>query len=153
MLDYRVAELSDVARMAACRLEDPAAGPADERMGEYLAGKHHPQQARAPRIGYLASLQGEVIGYVAGHLTRRYECDGELQYLFVVPSHRRAGIASELVSQLFNWFATQHAYRICVNVEPANEAARAFYARHGAEELRKYWYVWSDIRALVRGAA
>ena len=139
--------------MAECRLTDPTAGPGDARMADYFAGKHHPQQARAPRIGYVATGEDRVVGYIAGHLTRRYECDGELQYLFVAPADRRAGIAGELVSRLFQWFVTQGAYKICVNVEPENQPARAFYRRWGAEEMSRYWYVWPDIRILVRGAA
>ena len=153
VLDYRVAQASDIERMAQCRLADPAAGPADERMADYFAGTHHPQQALAPRIGYVAAMGDRLLGYTAGHLTRRHQCDGELQYLFVAPAHRRAGIAGELVRRLFQWFVMEGAYKICVNVAPANAAARAFYGSMGAAKLTQYWDVWHDIRTLERGAA
>ena len=153
MLDYRVAQTADIERMAQCRLADPAAGPADERMAAYFAGKHHPQQASAPRIGYVAAIGDLVVGYTGGHLTRRHQCDGELQYLFVSPAHRRVGIAGELVLRMFQWFVTQGAYKICVNVAPENGPARAFYRSLGATELGQYWSVWRDIRARARGAA
>ncbi|MGH7752666.1 MAG: GNAT family N-acetyltransferase [Gemmatimonadales bacterium] len=35
------------------------------------------------------------IGYVAGHLTRRFDCEGELQWIYVVPDRRRSGVASD----------------------------------------------------------
>jgi len=153
MVTYRAASVADVAGMAKCRTADRAAGPADERIALYLEGKHHPQQALLPRIAYVATISNEVVGYIAGHLTRRYDCDGELQHLYVVPAQRRAGVAGELLSRLATWFAGLGARRICVNVEPENAGARAFYARHGAQPLSKNWYVWNDILALARGAA
>ena len=97
---YRQAFSTDVPKMARCRLGDPAAGQADERMAAYLDGHHHPQQALAPRIGYVAVVNAAVVGYVAGHLTRRFNTQGELQYLYVAPGYRRRGIARELVRRL-----------------------------------------------------
>ena len=151
-IQFRVATAADVPAMVRCRLSDPNAGRADERMAAYFEGKHHPQNALAPRVGYLAVENDHLVGYIAGHLTRRYACEGEVQYLFVSPTRRRTGVARALVTQLAYWFAARNAYRVCVNVEPENEAARAFYAGHGARELSKFWYVWEDIRELVRGA-
>ena len=62
--------------MAACRLADPSAGAVDSRMAAYLDGVHHPHQALQPRVAYLAIEDHAVVGYIAGHLTRRYECEG-----------------------------------------------------------------------------
>jgi hypothetical protein len=33
-------------------------------------------------------------------------------------------------------------------VEPGNQGARRFYARHGAENLKPHWMLWKDIRAV-----
>jgi GNAT superfamily N-acetyltransferase len=154
VVTYRVATPLDVAGMTQCRLEDPVSGPADPRMTAYMLGTHHPQQALAPRVVLVGLADHRVVGYIAGHLTRRYECEGELQYLFVAPSYRRAGVAAELLARLGAWFVSQGAHRVCVNVAPENVPARAFYAKYGAQELRRFWYVWADIRrALRRGAA
>ena len=150
---YRAATLADVVEMARCRLADPAAGPADPRMAAYLEGKHHPRRALTARIAYVALVAGRVVGYVAGHLTRRYECEGEVQYLFVDPSHRRVGVASQLLRELAGWFTERGAARICVDVEPGNASARAFYKRYGAIELQPSWLVWNDIRSVGAGAA
>ena len=101
----------------------------------------------------MAVADGAVVGYIAGHLTRRFECDGEVQYLFVAPQYRRIGVAGQLLRAQGRWFREQGATKICVNVDPANAVACAFYERQGARELRRAWYVWSDIESIVSGAA
>jgi len=151
-VQYRKATTADVPGMAHCRLADPAAGVADPRMAAYMDGHHHPQQALGPRVVFVALVGTTVVGYIGGHLTRRYQCDGELQYLFVAPQYRRTGIASELLRLLACWFAHEGARKVCVNVEPDNGGARAFYTLHGAISLRPFWLAWSEIRG-VCGAA
>ena len=150
---YRAATPVDVASMAQCRLDDPAAGPADARMTAYMEGAHHPQQALPPRIVLVGLVGHQIVGYIAGHLTRRYECEGELQYLFVAPRYRRAGVAGELLVRLAEWFALQDAHRICVNVAPENAPARAFYAKSGAQVLSQFWYVWPDLQVSIHHGA
>jgi hypothetical protein len=38
-----------------------------------------------PRVSYVAFEQGLIVGFIAGHLTRRYGCDGELEWINVSP--------------------------------------------------------------------
>jgi GNAT superfamily N-acetyltransferase len=96
--------------------------------------------------------EGEIpIGYVAGHLTRRFDCEGELQWIYVVPEHRRAHVASELLRLVAKWFLEQDARRICVDV--GDENARPFYSHYGAVELSKHWMVWNDISAVLEKSA
>lgn len=143
------ATTADVPRMAASRDTDPHTGPADARMAAYLEGQHHPQEALPERLAYLATVDGTVVGYIAGHLTRRYGCDGEVQYLYVAPAYRRGGIASMLLRQLAEWFEAHGATRICVNLDEDSPGARPFYAAHGAKPLRPHWLVWRDIRTVL----
>lgn len=98
----------------------------------------------------MATREQEVIGYIAGHLTRRFDCDGEVQYLWVAPAHRGSGIATRLLEALAEWFCGQGAHCVCVDVVPDNVRARAFYARHGARELNPHWMVWDDIGSCTR---
>lgn len=151
-LRYREAVPADAPTMAHIRITGEEGGSTDERMARYLAGEHHPQHALPPRIGYVA-LEGErMVGYVAGHLTRRYDCDGELQWIYVVPEHRGTGVAAELLRLLTMWFVARKAAVVCVNVDPSNTRARRFYTRHGAvglHEQQPYWLVWHDIGNLV----
>lgn len=146
-IQYRPAEQSDIPDMARIRAEG---GEKEEyhrnRMARYLAREHHPDQALMPRVIYVARESEALVGYIAGHLTRRYDCDGELQWIYVIPEHRGSGVASELLRLLADWFDEQSAARICVDVDPNNLIARRFYTRHGAELLNPHWLVWSDIR-------
>jgi GNAT superfamily N-acetyltransferase len=148
---YRTATAADIPAMEATRTSDPEVGPADHRMAAYMAGKHHPQQALAPRIVYVALEGPTVVGYIAGHLTRRYSCHGELQYLFVSKPRRRMGVAAALLQHLAGWFAEHGASKICVNVNDDSPGARPFYANRGATILSKHWMVWNDVRTAVPG--
>lgn len=137
--------MDDVPGLEAAREADSVAGPADTRMARYLLGEHHPQEAMMPRVVLLAETTDSPVGYIGGHLTERYGCDGELQYLYVVPSHRRTGVASELLRVLVVWLQAHGASRVCVDAEPKNHAARSFCARHGAVPLNPHWMLWDDI--------
>ena len=142
---YRKADLDDVSRLVG--LPEPGEAGGDSRMLRYLAGEHHPQLALLPRVLWMAEQAGEPVGYTAGHLTERFGCDGELQWIYVVRAHRRAGVASELLRLLAGWFVEQGARRICVDV--GDDEARPFYQRHGAVELNRHWMVWNDIGGVL----
>jgi GNAT superfamily N-acetyltransferase len=114
-------------------------------MAAYLDGQHHPQQALDRRTAFLAAAGHEVVGYIAGHATTRYGCSGELQYLYVVPSYRRRGVARDLLRCLARWFDTQGIQRVCVNADIESAEAVAFYCAQGATPLNTYWYVWDNI--------
>jgi ribosomal protein S18 acetylase RimI-like enzyme len=119
------------------------------RISRYLNHEHHPRQALAPRVMYVAVDEDAVVGFIAGHLTRRHGCEGELQWINVISERRGSGVATELLRLLAEWFVAQNVSRICVDVEPENTAARRFYMRHGAEDLNPSWLVWSDIRVVL----
>lgn len=146
---YRQASSADVPAMERCRASDPEAGPADPRMAAYLDGRHHPQQALAPRTAFVALAGDDVAGYIAAHATTRYACSGEVQYLYVAPHYRRYGVARRLLCSVARWFQTQDIRRVCVNADLESAGAVAFYTAQGARPLNKYWYVWEDIRILL----
>jgi ribosomal protein S18 acetylase RimI-like enzyme len=145
-LTLRPATTEDVAGMAQRRVLSAWTGGAGAKtMRRYLAGEHHPQQARAPRAAFLAERAGSLVGFVAGHRTTRFGCDGELQWLLVAPAARGGGVGAALLAALAGGFAGEGTRRVCVNVAPENAPARRLYARHGAIELSEYWMVWPDI--------
>jgi GNAT superfamily N-acetyltransferase len=147
---YRKADLADVPRLSRLPREGEAGGDSADRMSRYLAGVHHPQQALPPRAMWIATEGESPIGYVAGHLTRRFGCDGELQWIYVVAEHRRARVASGLLHLLAEWFLEHGARRVCVDV--GDDSARPFYRRHGARDLNRHWMVWNDIGAVIEGS-
>jgi len=145
MVRYRRAELADVPRLVGLPREGEAGG--DRRMLKYLAGEHHPQQALPPRVMWMATDGESPIGYVAGHLTRRFGCDGELQWIYVVPEYRRTQVGSTLLRLLAEWFLQRGVRRVCVDV--GDDSARPFYRRHGAVDLNRHWMVWDDISGVL----
>jgi len=149
VVKYREASSADVGAMEQCRAGDSRAGPADERMTAYLAGRHHPQHALPPRAAFVAVAGDDVVGYIAGHATTRYGCSGEVQYLYVAPAFRRHGVARGLLHSVASWFHAQNIRRVCVNADIESDGAVAFYLTQGASPLNKYWFVWDDIGRLL----
>lgn len=141
----------EVPAVAALRLPHEEGGASAERMTRYLAGEHHPQMALAPRGMWAADVDGAPVAFIAGHLSQRLECDGELQWLYVSAAHRRTRIASQLLRRLAAWFADSGALRVCVNASEAT--ARQFYGRHGATPIDEHWMVWTDMHRSVVGDA
>ena len=149
---YRQARATDLDWLAKIRADEWGSEPYwRERILGYMNGTVHPQQALASRIVLVASRDGRLVGFIAGHLTRRYDCDGEVEWINVIPEERRTGVAGELLRLLASWFVEHKAQRICVDVDPENAPARAFYRKHGAEDLNPHWLVWPDITALIAG--
>lgn len=149
-IEYRAANQADVVALA--RIRSGTWGGErywQARIAGYLNGEINPQHALAPRTVVVASSDDVVVGFIAGHLTRRHDCDGELQWLHVVAERRRSGIASDLLRHLATWFADHRVRRVCVDVDPGNEPARAFYRQYGAVDLSPHWLVWSDLPASI----
>ena len=146
----REANLADVGELARIRAADWGTQPYwHARISGYLRGELHPRESLPPRVVLLASEDEMVLGFIAGHLTRRFGCDGELEWLNVIPERRRTGVGAALLRALATWFDRRQARRICVDVDPQNAPARAFYRQHGAEDLKPHWLVWRDITAVV----
>ena len=147
---YRTAEFGDIPAMARIRASEWGEPQYwEQRISGYLAGQLNPRHARGPRTCYVAANESTFVAFAAGHLTTRYACDGELQWINVIPESRGIGVASELLRLMARWFISNEASRICVDVDPNNSIARAFYTRHGAEKLNEHWLVWSDISAVL----
>lgn len=150
-LRYREATSADVPAMERCRAADAESGVADERMAAYLDGQHHPQHALASRTAFVALDDDAVVGYIAAHATTRFGCDGEVQYLYVAPQHRRHGVARELLRSTARWFRARDIRRVCVNADVESVGAVPFYLAQGATPLNRYWYVWEDVSARLLG--
>jgi ribosomal protein S18 acetylase RimI-like enzyme len=148
---YRRAGKSDIPAMAEIRAGDWGTEEDwRERIRQYLAHEQNPREALRPRVAFVCVKDERIAGLIAGHLTRRFGCDGELEWISVRPEFRNLGAGFGLLCQLAEWFTAHHAKRVCVDVEPSNQIARRFYARHGAEDLKPHWMVWKDIRSLLR---
>jgi GNAT superfamily N-acetyltransferase len=148
---YRQAQETDIPAMAQIRAADWGTEEYWRvRILQYLTQQLHPREALGSRVSFVCLERESVVGLIAGHLTRRFGCDGELEWVSVRPRYRGKGIASELLHRLAEWFATHGAVRVCVDVEPSNEAARHFYRCHGADDLKPHWMIWKDIGQVLR---
>ena len=144
---YRRARRSDIPAMAEIRASDWGTEEYwRERIFQYMTHRLHPKEALRPRVSFVCVDGDRVVGLIAGHLTRRFGCDGELEWISVREAYRGRGVASALLRRLAKWFARRRALYVCVDVEPTNEPARSFYTRHGAEDLKPHWMVWKDIQ-------
>jgi GNAT superfamily N-acetyltransferase len=149
----RPVEEADVFSMAEIRaLEWGSEAFWVDRIGRYLSGQHSPQHALTVRTVIVAIDGGDLVGFVAGHKTRRLGCDGELQWINVAKEKRGLGVARQLITKIGMWFVAQGALRICVNVDPVNLSARRLYKRHGAQTLNDQWMIWEDARAMCTSA-
>lgn len=146
---YRQATDADMPAMADLRHRAGWKGGAtQERMLSYFRGEHHPQLARAERAIFVAEAE-DIVAFIAGHLTARFGCDGELQWLLVGPEIRGTGVADALWSLLKAWFVRQGASSVCVNVEPDNVHAQRCYLRQGAQPHSSHWMIWRDVNELI----
>jgi GNAT superfamily N-acetyltransferase len=149
----RQAEDRDVAAMAEIRVR--RWGTHEfwmNRIGPYLKCEYFPQQALSARAVFVAETDGVVVGLAAGHQTRRFGCDGELEWMDVMEERRRHGIAAQLLARIGSWFVEQGLHRICVDVDPANTPARKFYAKHGAVPLNEHWMIWEEAGSMSKPA-
>jgi len=143
---YRTAgsrDLAAIARLRAMEWGDQEYW--ERRVADYLSGEQNPRQAQTPRVVIVAETSNELIGFIAGHLTERFSCDGELEWINVLPEYRGKGVSSNLLNHLWVWFHDNKALKICVDVEPENLVARKFYGKHGAIELNPHWMIWHNI--------
>ena len=150
MVDYREArdaDLDDLARIRAAEWQTEEYWRA--RIRGYASRALNPGHALPPRVIYVAVHDGRIVGFIAGDLSTRFDCDGELQWLNVIPEKRRTGVAAGLLRILAFWFADENAKRVCVDADPENPGARAFYRKHGAQDLNPHWLVWPDITELA----
>jgi ribosomal protein S18 acetylase RimI-like enzyme len=143
-IEYRESTSEDILFLAEIRARNSATEEYwYDRISGYLKFTVNPQMAFKPRIIYVAHDDNVIVGFIAGHLSHRFECDGELQWIDVVQEYRKVGIASELVKKLARWFIDQNSLKICV--DPGNDIAINFYKKNGAGFLNEHWLFWKNI--------
>ncbi|TVP42656.1 MAG: GNAT family N-acetyltransferase, partial [Halomonas sp.] len=90
---------------------------------------------RNPSLSFLAEVEGKLVGTImAGHDGKR----GYIQHLSVASAHRRAGIATKLVSFCLEALKNEGILKSHLMILPENKAAQKFWANQG-------WAYRSDI--------
>src|SRR5439155_21915607 len=127
-IPYRDAYLPDVSALARIRTAEWGTEQYwQDRIGGYMRGEVHPQQSLLPRIVLVAAEEMMLVGVIAGHLTRRFDCDGELEWLDGISERRRRGIAGASLAALVTSGDSRQARGICVYVDRQNGSDRACY--------------------------
>ena len=111
------------------------------RWKAYIRKEHHPRDAKDPRIVYIASINGEIVGFVAGHLTERLGLEGELRSIYVLLKHQGWGLGTQLVIALAKWFKEWDATEVCVDHKNGSEG---FYIKLGAKFNDHGWLMWDN---------
>jgi ribosomal protein S18 acetylase RimI-like enzyme len=80
---------------------------------------------------YLAMDTGSACGIVGGFLDPEDEIRAQLVSMWVAPSHRRAGVGSQLVNAIADWARAEGAGLLRLVVTSNNHRAIQFYQRLG----------------------
>lgn len=113
------------------------------RWNTYFKG-NSPQTSKLERIVLKATIDNHMIGYLAGHLTNRFEKDAEIQSFYLLKQYQRQGIGTKLLLKFTKWLSLQQAKSVCVGIAPNNKY-QAFYLKHGGKYLNEHWIYWSNI--------
>lgn len=90
---------------------------------------------RNPGLSFVAEVEGDLVGTImAGHDGKR----GYVQHLSVADSHRRLGIATQLVNHCLEALKNEGILKSHLMILPENKAAQKFWANQG-------WAYRSDI--------
>ena len=113
------------------------------RWGTYFRGES-PQTSKPERIVFKAVIDGNILGYIAGHLTTRYDKDVEIQSFYILKEYQRKGLGKTLLSLFINWLKDNGANSLCVGIWPDNPY-KAFYLKHCGQYLNAHWIYWDDL--------
>ncbi|SNY96876.1 GNAT family N-acetyltransferase [Halomonas sp. hl-4] len=99
---------------------------------------------RNPGLSFVAEAEGRLVGTImAGHDGKR----GYVQHLSVADSHRRKGIATQLVSRCLEALKHEGILKSHLMILPENEMAKQFWANQGwacRSDIQLYSFVNAD---------
>jgi N6-L-threonylcarbamoyladenine synthase len=131
MVTWRPMAAADLDQV--CALEQAAFAAGASTSGErWSRAQFGGELAHADRVWWVAYVGDVLVGFAGGWVV-----DGQLQVLDVAveSSHRRRGIARELLERLMSDAFDLGATEASLEVRESNEAARALYAAMGFERI------------------
>ena len=111
-----------------------------DRWRRYLEEGSRAQQASGDGFAILARMKGALVGFAAYHHTRWWDCDAELQAIYVRLSHQGRGVGTRLLREIMQRLRGDGSRSLCVGYSPDNPYKR-FYLKHGAIEINPHWAV------------
>jgi GNAT superfamily N-acetyltransferase len=117
-----------------------------QRWKTYFEGQT-PQTSKKERVVLKAFIDEKIIGYIAGHLTTRYNIDAEIQSFYILKEYQRMGTGTKLLETFLVWVLKHSAQSLCVGIASDNPY-QSFYLKHGGRHLNKHWIYWDDLNLL-----
>ena len=121
-----------------------------KRWISYFTGES-PSSSKPDRIVFGVTEAGEIIGYIAGHHTSRFDVDLEIQSFYILKKWQRKSIGTNLLVRLSQWAQVKGYVSACVGVAPLNPY-RSFYLKHGAYVRNQHWLEWGNLPRSLNGA-
>jgi GNAT superfamily N-acetyltransferase len=149
--DARPEDAAELVRVLIRTKEESFSGPIDphdrdfdfwhDRWRRYLQEGSRAQKSLGDGFAILAQTEGELVGFAGYHHTRRWECDAELESIYVRLSHQGRGVGTRLLREILQRLRADGSRSLCVGYRPDNPYKR-FYFKHGAIEINPHWAVW-----------
>jgi ribosomal protein S18 acetylase RimI-like enzyme len=119
-----------------------------DRWQTYFKGQS-PQTSKPERLVLKAvNNDSKVIGYLAGHITIRYNLHAEIQSFYVLRQMQKQQTGTNLLTEFVKWLINMNAKSLCVGIRPENKY-KAFYVKHGGQYLNEYWIYWENVTQLL----
>ncbi len=86
--------------------------------------------------------ESEIVGYVSAEIENRKPFLKKVGYIdeaYVKPGYRGEGIASELLTKIFEWFDEREITWITLETNSFDEQAISFWENQGFEEFNKFF--------------
>lgn len=142
MTVIRKAVIEDIEGLVACStgLFAEDAGTRDPTLSQDWPRLHAAESFRSSigdesRLVLVAEDDGKVVGHLTGGLTEASDIRpirvATLGSMYVMPTHRGAGVGAQLAEAFRGWAAEAGADRLAVSAYATNEAAIRFYQRQG----------------------
>jgi GNAT superfamily N-acetyltransferase len=118
------------------------------RWRSYIQEGSCAQMATGDSFTFLATANGQSVGFAAYHHTRRHDTQAELQSLYVRKEAQGHGIGTQLLHHIAVRLIEEGSTTMCVGYDPRNPYRR-FYHKYGAVEINPHWSYWPDVRVIV----
>jgi GNAT superfamily N-acetyltransferase len=93
--------------------------------------------------------ENKIVGYIAAHLTTRFNIHAEIQSFYILKEKQQQGVGTLLLKEIIQWLISLNAKTLCVGIKPENKY-KAFYLKHGGQYLNEHWIIWKDIHTILR---
>ena len=115
-----------------------------DRWFRYINDGSNAQKALCDSFTLLGEAAGELVGFAAYHHTRRWDCDAEIESMYVLPGRQNGGLGGTLLCMIVQRLRAEGSHSLCVGYDPRNPYKR-FYLKCGAVEVNPHRALWRSL--------